>query len=87
MFRAHVAPPEVCDNLINALKLLAKQQIDGCSPVKMVVQGLQERSPLRKMDMFRKFFMVDRQEGGVEESGEAGVHDRLPGSCGAGRSG
>ena len=40
VFRAHASPQGVCDNLINALMLLANQQKDGDSPVKMVVQGL-----------------------------------------------
>ena len=45
--------------MINALKLLANQQKDGDCPVKMVVQGPQERSRLRMMDGLRKFIMVD----------------------------
>ena len=52
----------MCDNLINALKLLANQQKDGDSPVEMVVQGLQERSRLRIMDGLRKFIMVENHE-------------------------
>ena len=44
----------MCDNLSNALKLLANQQKDGDSPVKMVVQGL-----LKIMDGPRKFIAVD----------------------------
>ena len=57
-FRAH----GMCDNLINALKLLANLQIDGDGPVKMVVQGLQERSRPRLMDGLRKFIMVENHE-------------------------
>ena len=38
VFRAHAAPQGICDNLIHALKLLADQQKDGDSSVKMVVQ-------------------------------------------------
>ena len=49
VFRAHTLPQGVCDNLINALKLQANQQKYGDSPVKMVAQGLQERSRLRIM--------------------------------------
>ena len=37
VFRAHAAPHGVCDNSINALKLLTNQQKDDDSPVKMVV--------------------------------------------------
>ena len=47
VFRAHAAPQDVRDNLINALKLLANQQ---------VVQGL------RTMDGLKKFIMVDDHE-------------------------
>ena len=32
-----------CDNLINALKLLANQQKDGESPIGMIVPGLLEK--------------------------------------------
>ena len=32
MFKAHAAPLGLCDNLINALKLLANQEKDGESP-------------------------------------------------------
>ena len=35
---------ELCDNLINALKLLANQQKDGDSPNQSIVTGLHERS-------------------------------------------
>ena len=37
-FRAHAAPHGVCDNLINALKLLANQHQDSDSPVRVLVQ-------------------------------------------------
>ena len=47
VFRAHAAPQGVCDNLINTLKIVAKRQDDGDSPVKMVVQGFQEKSRLK----------------------------------------
>ena len=43
-FRAHAAPHGVCDNLFNALKLLANQQQGGDSLVEVLVEGLQERS-------------------------------------------
>ena len=33
VFRAHAAPQGLCDNLINALKLLANQQKDGDGPI------------------------------------------------------
>ena len=43
------------DDLINALKLLANQQKDGDSPVKMVVTGLWKKSRLRIMDGLFKY--------------------------------
>ena len=43
MFRAHAAPQRLCENLINALKLLANQQKDGDSPIQSIVAGLHER--------------------------------------------
>ena len=58
MFRAH----GVCYNLINALKHLAHQQKDCDSPVKTVVQGLEERSRLKMMDELTRFMMVDNFE-------------------------
>ena len=48
VFRAHAAPQGGCDTLINELKLLANQQNDGDSPVKMLVQGLQARSSMMR---------------------------------------
>ena len=44
IFEAPAAPLGLCDNLINALKLLAKQQKDGDSPIQSIVTGLHERS-------------------------------------------
>ena len=44
VFKAHAVPQDLCENLINALKLLANQQKDGDSPVQSVVAGLCERS-------------------------------------------
>ena len=44
VFKAHAAPQGLCDNLINALELLANQQKDGDSPIQSVVTGLCERS-------------------------------------------
>ena len=47
-FFDHGAPQGVCDTLSNAFMLLANQQKDGDSPVKMLVQGLQARSSMRR---------------------------------------
>ena len=59
VFRAHAAPQGLCGNLINALKLLAKQQTDGDSPIQSIVTGLQERSRKGIMDGLRSFFVMD----------------------------
>ena len=32
-FRAHAVPQGLCENLVNALKLLANQQREGDSPI------------------------------------------------------
>ena len=37
-------PQGLCENLINALKMLANQQKDGDGPIQDIVAGLQERS-------------------------------------------
>ena len=42
--KAHAVPQGLCENLINALKLLANQQKDGDSPIQSIVGGLCERS-------------------------------------------
>ena len=47
---------------MNAHDLLANQQKDGDSLVKMGVQGLQEKSWLRIMDELRRFISVDNHE-------------------------
>ena len=43
VFKAHAAPLGLCDNLIDALKLLAKQQKGGDSPIPRFVTGLHEK--------------------------------------------
>ena len=58
VFKAHAAPLGLCDNLVNALKLLANQQKDGDSPIQ---SGLHERSRKGIMDGLRSFI-------------EAGIH-------------
>ena len=90
VFRADAAPHGVCDNLINALSRSENQQKSGDSSVMMVVQGVQEKSPLRTMDALRKFIMVDNhaaeKNGDSERNMEsrkvekAEVHDRFSGS-------
>ena len=43
VFRAHAATQGLCDNLINALKLLVNQQKDGDSPIQSIVTGVHEK--------------------------------------------
>ena len=57
--RAHAPPHGVCDNLVNALKLLANQHQDGDSLVKVLVEGLQEGSRLKMVEELRKFITMD----------------------------
>ena len=44
VFKAHAAPQGLCENLINALNLLANKQTHGDSPIQSIVTGLHERS-------------------------------------------
>ena len=50
VFRAYAAPQGLCDNLNNALSLLANQQKDGDSPIQSIVTGFHERSKKGIMD-------------------------------------
>ena len=60
VFSAHAAPQGLCENLINALKLLANQQKDGDSPIQSIVTGLGERSRKGIMESLRNFIKVDK---------------------------
>ena len=55
VLKAHAAPLELCDNLINELKLLANQQKDGDCPIQSFVTGLHERSRRGIMEKLRSF--------------------------------
>ena len=59
VFKAHAVPQGLCENLVNALKLLANQQKDGDSPPQSVVTGLCERSRIGIMEGLRNFMKVD----------------------------
>ena len=48
VFKAHAARQGLCENLINAIKLLANQQKDGDSPIQSIVKGLHERYTRKK---------------------------------------
>ena len=52
---------ELCDNLVNAPKLLANQQKDGDSPIQSIVTGLHEGSRRGIMDGLRNFIAVDNR--------------------------
>ena len=55
----HAAPQGLCENLINALRLLANQQKDGESPIQSIVTGLHERNRRGIMDGLRRFIQAD----------------------------
>ena len=59
VFKAHAVPQGLCENLIDALKLLANQQKDGHSVIQSVVTGLCERSGEGIMEGLRNFIKVD----------------------------
>ena len=63
VFRAHAPPQGACENLVCALKLLAKQQMGGESLMQVLVAGLQEQSRFNRMDELRRFIKVDNHEG------------------------
>ena len=52
-------PLGLCDNSVNALKLLATQQKDGDRPTESIVTGLREKSRKGNMDGLRNFIEVD----------------------------
>ena len=59
VFKPHAVPQGLCDNLINAHKLLANQQKDGDSPIQSVVTGLCERSRKGIVEGLSNFIEVD----------------------------
>ena len=61
VFEARAAPWGLCDNLVNAPKLLANQQKDGDSPIQSIVPGSHERSRRGIMDGLRNFIAVDNR--------------------------
>ena len=48
-----------CENLINALKLLANQQKDGDSPIQNIIMGLKEKCRERITNGLRSFIASD----------------------------
>ena len=59
VFKAHAAPLGLCDNLINALKLLANQQRDGDGPIQKIVTGLREKGREPITNGLRSFIASD----------------------------
>ena len=59
VFKAHAAPLGLCDDQINALKLLANEQTYGDGPTKSIVTGLHERTRRGIMDGLRRFVQAD----------------------------
>ena len=49
----------LCENLINALKLLANQQKDGDSPIQNIIMGLKEKYRERITNRLRSFIASD----------------------------
>ena len=59
VLKAHAVPQGLCENLINALKLLANQPKNGDSPVQSIVAKLCETNRKGIMDGLRNFIEVD----------------------------
>ena len=59
VFKAHAAPQGLCENMINALEQLAKQQKDGGSPIQSIETGFCERSRKGIVEGLRNFIKVD----------------------------
>ena len=59
VFKANTVLQGLCENLINALKLLANQQRDGDSLLQSIVTGLCERSRKGIMEGLRNIIKVD----------------------------
>ena len=57
VFKAHAVPQGLCENLINAPKLLADHQKDGDSPIQSIVSC--ERSRTEIVKDLRNFIKVD----------------------------
>ena len=72
VFKAHAVPQGLCQNLINALKLMANLQKDGDSPVQSIAAELCEKGRKGVMEGLRNFIEVDNHSawlgcGPVEE--------------------
>ena len=61
VFKAHAVPQDLCANLINALKLLAKQQENGDRLLQNIVTNLGKGSRKGLTDGLREFIKVDNE--------------------------
>ena len=59
VFKAHAIPQGLCENLINALKLLANQQENGDDLLQNIVKDLGKESRRGLTDGLRDFIKVD----------------------------
>ena len=59
VLKAHAIPQGSCENLINALKLLANQQVDGDGLLQSIVANLGQGSRKGLTDGLRDFIKVD----------------------------
>ena len=62
VYRTQAAPLLICDNLVNALKLLAKQRKNGDNPINSKVPGLYEKSRKGIMDGLKNFIEEDNPQ-------------------------
>ena len=76
VFKAHAVPQGFCENLINALKLLANQQEDGHGLLQNIVNYLVKESRKGLTDGLREFTKIDN-----ERALEVGYLDRSMGVC------
>ena len=58
VFRTHAIPLGLCENLINALKLLANQQKDGDISIQNIITGLEEKMPGTYHEWAEKLYHV-----------------------------
>ena len=68
VFKAHAAPQGLCENLINALKLLANQQEDGDGLLHNIVTNFGKGSRKGLTDGLRDFIRVDNNRPWMLES-------------------
>ena len=81
VFKAHAVPQGLCENVINALKLLANQQEDGDGLQQNIVANLGKWSRKGLTDSLRDFIRVDNNHAldvGELHRGTGTFKDRKP---------